>query len=151
MKLLQERKSDPCRKVSEDLSLLGHDAVTLGETHLYLKSSSPIFLHDVIPKIRPLRSFEHCDTYPVSYHHVPEDLNLQQNCCRNLKFTHNAFSPQDTVMITLEPYKCQNRTVRPALCLPCTCSCTYLTNASVILFSMNVRIFISVDSTSSQR
>ena len=69
----------------EDLSLLGHDAVLLGEKCLHRQSSGPFFLHAATPKMRPLRFFEHCNAYTVTQHHVPEHLNLRQNCCRNLR------------------------------------------------------------------
>jgi len=71
--------------VPQDLSLLGHDAVLLGEKRLHCKSSGPFFLHDATPKMWPLQFFEHRDTYPMTQHHVPEDSNLRQNCCRNLR------------------------------------------------------------------
>jgi len=50
-----------------------------------VKSSGPFFLNDVTPKMRPLQFFEQCDTYPMTQHHIPEDLNLRQSCRLNLQ------------------------------------------------------------------
>jgi hypothetical protein len=139
--------------VPEDLSLLGHDAVLLGEKRLHSKSSSPFFLHDATPK-------NAATTILWTLWYLSNDTAL---CPRRLEsaakllsepaISQRMSSHQETpsVTITPAPHKCQNCAAHSALCLPCTCSCTYLTKASVILFSMNVRTFTSLDSISSQR
>ena len=131
----------------EDLSLLGHDAVLLGEKHLHLKSSSPFFLQDGTPKLRPLWYLSD-DTASR-----PRRLESAARLLLEPEISEITYSHQQTqpVMITPESYKWENCAVHSAFCLLCTCICTYLTKASVILSSIYVRIFISFDSNSSQR
>ena len=66
--------------VVEDPSLLGCEAVLLGEIDTPCLSAHLFFLDYQTLKMKTLRVFRNIRKYTVTHFHIPEALNLQQYC-----------------------------------------------------------------------
>jgi hypothetical protein len=106
-------------------------------------------------KMKALHSFELCGTtFPVTQCHNPEDLNLQQHCCENLKSCKSDVHREKAVILNRNICPCYHSSsvIYPEikLCHICTtCFCNIHFNI-MFMFTLKITHLISSSEVTQQ-